>query len=192
MKKNNIALYTRAIVFGFILWTSNLSASVVTYALTGVTTTNDGTLVSGYVVIDTELGQYDTISITADADPILGSPSETFYANPDLPFFASGSYSGVAGVPDSNYVLGLSLFPTGTSTFPETVALNNVFTTPFLFLYAQSGGGGNVSLQGSLTETPEPTTAYLMLVGALGLIGGKRFRRYCMERQQNQPSLTSH
>ena len=85
MRKNNIALYIRAIVFGFILWTSNLSASVVTYTLTDVTTVDDGTLVSGYVVIDTELGQYDTISITADADPILGSPSETFYANPDLP-----------------------------------------------------------------------------------------------------------
>ena len=191
MKKNKIGLYTRAIIFGFGLWTSNLSAAVITYALTGVTTTDAGTPVTGYIIVDTTLGQYDTISITAGADPVLGSPTEIFSANNiDFGFFPATSYVPI-GSPDGDYALGFSIFPTDTSTFPQTLALNIPHTAPFLIIYSQSVGIP-VSLQGSLTETPEPTTAYLMLVGALGMIGGNRMRRYRIEKQQNQSSLTSH
>lgn len=137
-------------------------AAVITFIATG--TTQDGSTLSGNVVIDTTAGTVDSLSLTASAPD---SVSVNFVGNT---FPSGGEYTILAwqsSVPSAMFMNLTVLAPTLVGYAGGAIsALPCNTCSPYSYV-ALGGGAYDLFTAGSLTPTPEPAGAPLAAGGLL-------------------------
>ena len=160
-----------------------LSAGLITYQLVGVET-SDGDAVTGSFTIDTVTSALTGINIVSAADPQAGVAAVTFNAcdfcqagleNPGVSYFTDAD-------PTNRY--NITMFFLGALTSSGSIPIDFAYgdQNGVLDTYIPPGGTSKYTtlvtggLDGTIVSTvPEPTSVTLLL-GALILIGGERFR----------------
>jgi hypothetical protein len=181
MKLKTMALIPTVAIISAI-WQPDLQASVITYTIGNAILTDDAAI-SGSFSVDTN--------------------TDVATANMDLsaPLFGSGNSAVFTGT--SDLVQTSTYFSWFFYNFNETEAVELTYAgtysdQPLLIDSFKNTFADNCACVNDVTTTidtasaaPEPTTAALMLLAALGLAGRNRFRKYRQVKRSNPATALS-